>query len=122
VQTDMPSELGGTGDQVTPGWLWRAGLASCTATRIAMAAAVEGIQLQTLELRASSRSDTRGMLGMDAVQVGPSDVRLHVRISAAGVSSERLRELVETSYRRSPVTCAIEGAVPVALSIEIAAA
>jgi len=37
--TDMPGELGGTGDQVTPGWLMRAGLAACTATRIAMGAA-----------------------------------------------------------------------------------
>ena len=26
--TDMPAELGGSGDQVTPGWLFRAGLAS----------------------------------------------------------------------------------------------
>ena len=26
--TDMPPELGGSGDQVTPGWLMRAGLAS----------------------------------------------------------------------------------------------
>ena len=39
IATDMPGELGGTGDQVTPGWLLRAGLASCTATRIAMSAA-----------------------------------------------------------------------------------
>jgi uncharacterized OsmC-like protein len=60
----MPSEVGGSGDQVTPGWLFRAGLASCAATRIAMAAAAEGIELATLEVRASSRSDTRGLLGM----------------------------------------------------------
>ena len=31
VTTDMPVEIGGTGDQVTPGWLFRAGLASCAA-------------------------------------------------------------------------------------------
>ena len=45
VPTDMPGELGGTGDHVTPGWLFRAGLASCAATRIAMAAAAERIEL-----------------------------------------------------------------------------
>ena len=28
VLTDMPSELGGSGDKITPGWLFRAGLAS----------------------------------------------------------------------------------------------
>jgi hypothetical protein len=26
--TDMPAELGGAGDQVTPGWLFRAGMAA----------------------------------------------------------------------------------------------
>jgi len=30
--TDMPTELGGSGDQISPGWLFRAGLASCLAT------------------------------------------------------------------------------------------
>ena len=43
VATDMPSELGGTGDLVTPGWLWRAALGSCLTTRIVMAAAAEGM-------------------------------------------------------------------------------
>lgn len=124
VLTDMPSELGGSGDQVTPGWLLRAGLASCAATRIAMAAATEGIELKTLELLASSRSDVRGLLGMtgadgEPVHAGPSDVQLLVRISAPGVSPERLRSLVEASHRCSPVPCAMQEEVPVALHIEV---
>jgi uncharacterized OsmC-like protein len=126
VLTDMPGELGGSGDQVTPGWLLRAGLASCAATRIAMAAATEGIELRTLEVLARSRSDTRGLLGMaDAegapVHAGPRDVQLLVRISAPGVSPERLRALVEDSQRCSPVPCALEEAVPVALRVEVEA-
>jgi uncharacterized OsmC-like protein len=124
VLTDMPGEIGGSGDQVSPGWLFRAGLASCTATRIVMAAAAQGIELQTLELRASSRSDTRGMLGMAdadgrAVSAAPQDVQLHVRIAARGLASERLRALVEGSYRCSPVPRAVQDAVPVALVIEV---
>jgi uncharacterized OsmC-like protein len=124
VVTDMPGEMGGSGDQVTPGWLFRAGLASCTATCIAMAAAARGIELQTLELRASSRSDTRGMLGLpDAdgreVSAAPQDVQLHVRIAARGVASERLHALVEDSYRCSPVPRAVKDAVPVAVRIEV---
>lgn len=54
--TDMPAELGGSGDQVTPGWLFRAGLASCAATCIVLAAAAEGIALATLEVSASRLS------------------------------------------------------------------
>ena len=122
--TDMPGELGGSGDQVTPGWLFRAGLASCLATRIAMGAAAEGIELGRLEVLASSRSDTRGLLGMaDAVGApvfaGPCDVQLHVRIAAPGVPSQRLRALVEDSHRHSPIPAAVEHAVPVDLRIDI---
>ena len=125
VTTDMPGELGGTGDQVTPGWLMRAGLAACTATRIAMGAAAAGIELTRLELRASSRSDTRGMLGMTEpdgtrISAGPRDVELHVTIAAHGVPAERLRALVEESHRCSPVPCAIQEETPVGLHIEVA--
>jgi uncharacterized OsmC-like protein len=122
VPTDMSTELGGTGDRVTPGWLFRAGFASCAATSIALAAAAQGIVLDALEVQASSRSDTRGMLGMaDAtgapVFAGPHDVQLHVRIAAAGVAPERLRELVERAYRCSPIPNALLTAIPVDLQV-----
>jgi len=124
LETDMPEELGGRGRDVSPGWLLRAGLASCAATRIAMAAATEGIALSALELTASSCSDTRGMLGMtDAdgapVSAGPREMHLHVRICALSVSSERLKLLVEDSHRCSPVSCAMQETIPVALNIEV---
>jgi uncharacterized OsmC-like protein len=124
VTTDMPNELGGTGDQVTPGWLLRAGLAACTATRIAMGAATAGIELTKLELRACSRSDTRGMFGMTEpdgtrISAGPRDVELHVTIAAHGVPAEKLRTLVEESHRCSPVPCAIQEETPVGLQIEV---
>src|ERR1700754_874215 len=127
VVTDMPGELGGTGDQVTAGWLLRAGLAACTATRIAMGAAAAGIELTKLELRASSRSDTRGLLGMtesdgSSISAGPQNVQLHVTIAANGVPAEKLRALVEESHRCSPVPCAIQEETPVGLHIEVASA
>jgi uncharacterized OsmC-like protein len=125
VLTDMPGEFGGTGDQVSPGWLVRSGLAACTASCIALAAAREGIELQALEVTASSRSDARGMLGMadadgQAVYPGPHDVQVHVRISARGVSAQRLHSLVENSNQRAPMTSAFRHALPVALHVEVA--
>lgn len=122
--TDMPAELGGSGDQVTPGWLFRASLASCFATRIAMEAAVAGIELTLLEVLASSRSDTRGVFGMadvsgEPVGAGPRDVQLLVKIAALGVSAEELQNLVEGSNRYSPVSAALRDAVSVALRIEV---
>jgi uncharacterized OsmC-like protein len=124
VVTDMPVEIGGSGGHVTPGWLLRAALASCAVTRIAMAAAAERIDLTALEVRASSRSDARGLLGMAdadgaAVPAGPLDVQLQVRIAAPGVAPERLRALVEHGHRCSPVSDALARALPVSLRIDI---
>jgi uncharacterized OsmC-like protein len=123
--TDLPTELGGGGTAVTPGWLLRAGLASCVTTLIAMAAAVEGIELTALEVVATSQSDARGLLGMaDAdgkpVSAGPRDLQLHVKITATdGTSAERLRSLVEQSHGCSPVSCAVQDATAIELLIEV---
>jgi uncharacterized OsmC-like protein len=124
VVTDMPMELGGSGNQVTPGWLMRAGLASCAATSIAMAAAAEQIELTTLEVSANSRSDARGLLGIAEadgapVNAGPRDVELTVRVCAPGAAPDRLRALVEAGHRRSPVSSALCQVVPVSLRIDI---
>jgi organic hydroperoxide reductase OsmC/OhrA len=127
VVTDMPAELGGSGDQVTPGWLFRAGLASCLVTRIAMGAATAGIELTLLDVSASSRSDARGLFGMadssgEPVGAGPRNVQLLVRISAPGVSAERLQALVEDSNRCSAISAAVRDAVPVAVRIAVVGA
>ena len=93
-------------------------------TRDLMAAAREGIELRTLELRASSRSDTRGLLGMadesgQPVDAMPGDVQLHVRIAADGIAPERLRALAEQGIACSPIPRAVQHAVPVALHIDV---
>ena len=80
-----------------------------------------------LEVLATSRSDTRGLLGMadvsgEPVGAGPREVQLVVRISALGVSAERLRTLVEDCNHCSPIYAAVRDAVPVALQIEVDAA
>jgi len=126
VMTDMPSEIGGDDGAPTPGWLMRAGLASCAVTRITMAAAAQGIKLETLEARATSRSDMRGMLAIPEangrpVPAQPLEIELHVRIGATGVAAERLRELVASMADLSPVGCTVEQSLPVALHIDVAA-
>jgi hypothetical protein len=88
-----------------------------------MRAANAGIELSALEVRASSRSDLRGLLGMkdatgEVVCAGPCDVQLVVRIKAHGISPEQLRNLVEDSNRCSPMPTALRSTVPVALHIE----
>ena len=124
IATDLPAQIGGTGDGVTPGWLMRAGLASCVATRIAMEAAAGGIVLTRLEVSAASTSDARGLFGMttdlgEPITAGPREVRLEVRVGASGVPRERLQAIIDESYHRSPVSAALLSAVPVALHVEI---
>lgn len=126
VLTDMVAELGGEGNQVSPGWLLRAGLASCLATRIAMEAAAAGIVLARLEVTAKSQSDARGLLGMtddrgEPVAAAPCEVQLEVSIGAANVPHERLRAMIDVSSRCSPVSNALERAVPVKLHVDIQA-
>lgn len=123
VATDMPPELGGAGEAVTPGWLVRAGAASCAVTRIVMAAAAERIALESVDATMSSRSDVRGLLGMDvegtAVFPGPTDLRLHVRVSAPGVPRATIERLVQESCRCSPVGAALQAALPLQVELEL---
>ena len=91
-----------------------------------MGAAAQGIELTSLEVRVTSRSDIRGVLGIadvdgQPVPAGPRDVQLVVRISAPGVVPARLRALVEKSYGCSPMSAAVRNAVPVELQIEVGA-
>ena len=122
VGTDMPTELGGCGNHVSPGWLLRAGLASCLATSIAMLAASRGVVLARLDVRASSRSDLRGLIGMRevsgaAVDPRPQDVELQVNVAAEEVSAGELREIVAEAHRRAPMSAALAAAIPVRLRI-----
>ncbi len=127
VLSDLPTELGGGGAHITPGWLFRAGMASCAATTMAMVAASEGIELSLLEVKVTSRSDTRALLGVadtDGSAVCPAahDYQLHVRIAAPGVSEARLRALVDLSMARSPVTNVLPRVTPLEVQVDVAQA
>lgn len=127
VTTDMPREFGGTGDQASPGWLLRSAMSACTATAIAMNAARRGIALESLEVRSTSRSDARGLLGMDdghgvPVYPGPADLQMVVSITAPGLTDAELRALVEYSNRCSSLSAALRNASDLLLRIEIGGA
>ena len=111
VPTDMPAELGGSGDQVTPGWLFRAGLASCTATCDRDARGGRGHRARARSRCARPAAPTRAACSAwrDAdgrpVDAGPRDLQLHVRIAAAGVAAgapARAGRAEPTAARRCP--------------------
>lgn len=120
VSTDMVSAVGGGGSAPSPAWLFRAGYASCVATLITLAAAVEGVELTGLAVTVDSESDDRGILGIDAsVPAGPLGVRVAVRVASATAGEDRVREIVEWGRSHCPVDDLVRRAVPVEVTVDI---
>jgi uncharacterized OsmC-like protein len=119
VATDMPASVGGTNSAPSPGWLFRAALASCEATLIAMRAAQQGVALTRLEVSVASESDDRGILGIDpSVPAGPLAIAVRV-MARAGDGADRLREVVEWGHAHCPVQEVLGRAVPVSLESDV---
>lgn len=119
IVADMPGGVGGRAEEPSPGWLFRAAIASCVASTIGMEAAREGVTLTSLDVEVDSESDDRGMLGMDeSVPAGPLSTRIGIRARADGVDADRLRELLARGAGRCPVCDATKRAVDVSLEIE----
>jgi uncharacterized OsmC-like protein len=119
IMTDMPTGIGGRAEEPSPGWLYRAAIASCVASTIAMEAARQGVAFAELQVEVDSESDDRGILGMDeAVPAGPLSTRVRVRARAAGIDEGRLRDLIERGAARCPSYDATQRAVPVSVEIE----
>ena len=120
IISNMPPTVGGEGSAPTPGWFMQAALATCNATGIAMKAAREGIELNTLEVSIDTESDTRGIFGIqESIKVGPLNMRTRVRIGAEGVSEEKLHEIVKWNEKHSWCGNAICRSVPLETEIEI---
>lgn len=120
IVTDMPEAVGGGGSAPSPGWLSRAALATCDATRIALRAAELGIALDKLEVTTDSVDDDRGLFGLDSsVRAGPLSIRTRVTIGAAGVSEKILWEIVDYAVTHSPVADSCRGETPSTLEVTI---
>ena len=118
ITTDMPTGVGGGDSAPSPGWLFRAALASCDATLIVMRAAMLGIELTDLEVTIDSETNDHGILGIDeSVPPGPLSVRTQVRIQAKDADESTLRELVDWAVAHCPVCDATKRAVPMSLEI-----
>lgn len=117
--TDMPGGVGGLAEHPTPGWLFRAAMASCVASTVAMEAAKEEIDLTDLSVEVDSESDDRGILGMDPdTHVGPHSMRIRIQASAGDVDPQRLRDVVAAGAARCPVCDAAKRATQVSVEVD----
>ena len=120
--SDESSGDGGAGLGPDPGVLVRAGLGSCLAMGYVMWAAMLDIPLDSVEVTVEADYDAVGMYGVDdSVSPGWPAVRYTAVISSPA-PEERVRELVETADRHSPVLDDLRRAVPVSGELRIAAA
>jgi len=117
--TDMPEAMGGSGAACNPGWLLRAGMASCAATAIAMRAALVGIELRLLEVTVQSESDARGLVGIPDIPTTLGGMRMSIRIGADGIDAAKLRELAAWGETHSPVSCTLRERPPVAVDVMV---
>jgi uncharacterized OsmC-like protein len=120
LTTDMPGGVGGAAGAPTPGWYMRAGVASCTATVIAIRAAELSIPLQHLAVRLESLSNDIGMIGdQHGIPAGPLEARMSIEISAPGVPGEKLTEIVDWGIAHSPIADALTRAVPMKVEVSV---
>ena len=120
IVTDMAKAMGGEASAPNPGWYFRASIAACCSTAIAMNAARRGINLTALEVTVEADGDNRGILGMDEkVSAGHAALRTKVKIASDNASRDQLEELVRFSESHSPVGCTVRDAPPNTLRIDL---
>lgn len=121
IRTDMPRAVGGNDSAPSPGWLFRAAIASCVASLVGIRAAVLEIPLDAVEVEVDSESDDRGILGLDdAIPAGPLSVRIVVTVRARGHAAAKLDELAHWAIDHCPSAEALRRAVP--LEVEVRSA
>ena len=119
IATDMPPAMGGNASGPNPGWFFRASLASCCATVIAMRAAL-GVNLTTLEVTVESDGDHRGILRTRRAHLGGDVVASHHGSDRRRQRQfEQLADLVRWADGHSPVGCTVRGAPANTLDIRI---
>ncbi len=119
ITTDMPTGVGGTDTAPSPAWLFRAALAACDTTLIAMRAAMLELELDEVEVTIDSESNDYGILGIDdSTPAGPLSVRTKVRVTTKDADASAIRQLVDWALAHCPVCDATKRAVPMTLEIK----
>lgn len=117
LTTDMPASVGGQDSAPSAGWAFRASLAACLTTLIAMRAAQTGRSLNGVEVSVDSESDDRGILGIDPeVPAGPLSVRVSARVTTDEDDGAAAHDLLAWALEHCPVADAVRRAVPLSVS------
>jgi uncharacterized OsmC-like protein len=118
VESDEPVALFGSNTAPNSVSLVLAALGSCLTVGFAYSAAVQGINLESLEIDVGGDVDLRGFLGVsDEVRPGYQNIHVTCRLKS-DASREEIDELIKYVQNTSPVTDIIRNPVPVTISLE----
>lgn len=102
IAADEPFELLGTNTAPNPQELLLAALNACMTVGYVAGCAVQGIEIEHLEIESEGELDLRGFLGIDeSVPAGYETIHYEVRIKGNG-TEEQFRAIHENVIRTSP--------------------
>ncbi len=117
VEADQPSIHGGDGRAPNPMLYCLFGLASCYAASFATVAAMEGVEIRTLRLRAQSSVNHSRALGLSS---DPPIEQIALSLSVeSSASSETLQRIREEAWKRCPAVYCATNPVPLEVSLEV---
>jgi uncharacterized OsmC-like protein len=118
IPMDEPSALGGFDSAPNMVEMVLGAYGCCLTTGYVMNAALQGIELEAVQVDVEGDLDLNGFFGLSTeVSPGYSDVRAIVRLTAPKATTEQLETLHATVTRTSPVGSILER--PVRVSTEL---
>jgi uncharacterized OsmC-like protein len=119
LRVDEPPALGGGAQGPNPVELALASLGSCQAITYQVWAALQGVQVDRIDVRVEGDLDLRGFFGVDqSVRPGFGAVRVVLSVSGPE-SEERYRALQREADRYCPVLDIFQNPVPVSTVFEV---
>lgn len=117
IAADEPGAMGGTNRGPSPMELVLSALAACITISIAYSAAEDEVEVYSIDIDVEGDLDLRRFFEVsDDRRPGFEEVRVTVWMDA-DAPRERLEDIVNRGYRRSPVVDSLEGRVPVRVSL-----
>jgi len=117
---DLPKTEGGDDRGPRPGALGRGALGSCLAMGIVLQAAEKDIPLDAVSVEVQGEGDARGYLGLDDdIPPGYTQIRVIVDVQSTA-PEERVREIIRTAERYSPLGDVFRRANDVVVDVRVA--
>lgn len=109
---DEPVSMSGTDLGATPAEYILAGLAGCNTMALANLAALEGIELDSIDIDLSFDMNLNGLMGIDtSVRKGAQAINMDIHLASNNASREQLQELINRLPHEAPIFDTIANSV-----------